>query len=71
MKIIETIQHNNTNTTLTVMVEEIDEGKGTVSYFINGYEVQRWEALSPLYKRLFTALADNACEVNQLTKWSY
>ena len=69
MKILETLNYNNT--ILTVLVEEKEPNKAFATYFINGYEVKDWALIKLIYQDLLTTLLDEICRQTQLKKWSY
>jgi len=69
MKTLESLTYENKN--LTVLVDEIEDGKARVDYFINGLEITDFGTIKPVYQMLFTVIADDVCSKLKLQKYSY
>lgn len=59
MKTLESLIYENQ--ALSVLVDEIEDGKARVDYFINGLEITDFGTIKPVYQMLFTVIADDVC----------
>ena len=65
------ITENFEGNQLTVLVEEKEDGKGFVDYFIGMTCVTEWGVLNESTKKKLSIMADVLCKMNDLKKWSY
>lgn len=70
MKTVKQMRLTN-NDNLIVLIEEKEEGRAYVDYFLNNTIVTDWALLTKEQRSGFTILADEICDQFNLLKWSY
>ena len=56
---------------LTVLLDEKEEGKAFIDYFVNGEQVTVWSKLKVAQATKLAEMATEICEAHGLAKWSY